>query len=58
MWQHVAFDGCLCHSLIKQFTVPFINMTANDSSSPQSVAFQMNGGVSLSTSMLTGHCAV
>lgn len=57
-WPDVAFDGCLCHSPIKQFPVPFINMTANDSSSPQSVAFQMNTGVSLSTSALKGQCEV
>ncbi len=40
----MAFDGCLCQSPIKQFPVPFINVMANDSSSPQSVAFQMNTG--------------
>lgn len=51
-WPDVAFDGCLCHRPIKQFPVPFINITANDSSSLQSVAFHMHTGVLLRTSML------
>lgn len=35
-----AFDGRLCHRPIKQFPVPFINVSANDSGSPQSISFQ------------------
>lgn len=49
---------CLCHCLIKQFPVPIITMAANDSDSPQPVAFQMNTRVSLSTNMLKGQCAL
>lgn len=56
-WPDLAFDGYLCHSPIKQFPVPFINTTANDSSSSQSVAFQMNTGVSPSTRLLKGQSA-
>ena len=54
-WPDVAFDARLCHSPIKQLPVPFINIAANNSSSPQSVAFHMNTGVFLSAGKLKRH---